>query len=405
MKASKRNFLFGTLAVGALSLSGKRGFSQEAPVKIGIMNDQSSIYADLSGLGGVEAARMAIEDFGGKVLGQPIQFVSADMQNKADVAANIANQWYDADHVDVIVDMPNSAAALAVQAIATQKKKLFLVSTGATSALTGDKCSPYAAQWTYDTYSLGEVTARALIQDGARKWYFITADYAFGHQLQADTTKFITAAGGQVVGSALAPFPNQDFSSFLLSAEGSNADVVALANAGGDTINAIKQAREFNFAKSGKRLAALLIFISDVHSLGLDVAQGTILTTGFYWDLDNATRAWSKKFFNRRHAMPTMTQAGNYSAVMHYLKAVQASGTKDPLTVMKKMQEMPVNDFFAKNGKLRPDGRMVHDMYLAQVKSPAESKYPWDYYKILRTVPGDQAFRPLQEGGCPLVTQ
>ena len=387
----------------ALLLGASAACAQDASVKIGVMNDQSGIYADLSGLGGVEAARMAIEDFGGKVLGQPIQMVSADMQNKADVAANIANQWYDAEQVDVIVDMPNSAAALAVTGIAAQKKKLFLVSTGATSELTGAKCSPYTAQWTYDTYALAAGTARALIQEGALKWYFITADYAFGHALQNDTTKFVNAAGGKVVGAALAPFPTQDFSSFLLSAEGSDADVVALANAGGDTINAIKQAREFNFFQKGKRLAALLLFISDVHSLGLNTAQGTVLTTGFYWDLNDETRAWSKRFFERRHAMPTMTQAGVYSSVMHYLKAVQAAGTKDSLAVMKKMQEMPVNDFFAHNGKLRVDGRMVHDMYLVQVKTPAESKYPWDYYKVLRTIPADQAFRPLQEGGCPLV--
>lgn len=392
------------LSVLALLLSYGAACAQGAAVKIGVMNDQSSIYADLSGLGGVEAARMAIEDFGGKVLGQPIQLVSADMQNKADVAANIANKWYDNENVDVVVDVPNSAAALAIQEIARQKKKLVLVSTAATSELTGSKCSPYGAHWTYDTYALAAGTARALIQSGALKWYFITADYAFGHQLQADTTKFITAAGGQVVGSALAPFPTQDFSSFLLSAEGSNADVVALANAGGDTINAIKQAREFKFDKSGKRLAALLMFISDVHSLGLNAAQGTILTTGFYWDLNDATRAWSKRFFARRHAMPTMTQAGVYSAVLHYLQAVQATGTKDPLKVMEKMQEMPIHDFFAEHGELRRDGRMVHDMYLVQVKTPAESKGPWDYYKILRTIPADQAFRPLQDGGCPLVT-
>jgi branched-chain amino acid transport system substrate-binding protein len=392
------------LSALALLLSCGAAWAQSTTVKIGVLNDQSSIYADLSGLGSVEAARMAIKDFGGTVLGHPIELISADMQNKADVAANIANKWYDDENVDVILDVPNSAAALAIQDIATKKKKLVLFSSSATSALTGAKCSPYGAQWTYDTYSLGAGTARALIKSGALKWYFITANYAFGHQLQADTTKFIKAAGGQVVGSALAPFPTQDFSSFLLSAEGSNADVVALANAGGDTINAIKQAREFKFDKSGKRLAALLMFISDVHSLGLKAAQGTILTTGFYWNLNQATRAWSKRFFADRHAMPTMVQAGVYSAVLHYLQAVKAIGTKDPLRVMKKMQETPIHDFFAENGKLRPDGRMVHDMYLVQVKTPAESKEPWDYYKILRTIPGDEAFRPLKDGGCPLVT-
>jgi branched-chain amino acid transport system substrate-binding protein len=377
--------------------------AQEA-VKIGVMNDQSSVYADLSGLGGVEAARMAIEDFGGKVLGHPIEIISADHQNKPDVAANLANRWYDADKVDVIVDVPNSAAVLAIQEIARQKKRMVLISTGATSEFTGAKCSPYGAQWTYDTYALAAGTARALVQEKGLNWYFITADYAFGQALQRDTTKFVTEAGGKVVGASMHPFPNQDFSSFLLSADGSKADIVALANAGGDTINAVKQAREFNlFKQGGKRLAALLMFISDVHSLGLNTAQGIVLTTGFYWDLDDETRAWSKRFFERRKSMPTMTHAGVYSAVMHYLKAIQAAGTKEPLAVMQKMRDTPINDFFAKNGKLRADGRMVHDMYLVQVKAPSESKYPWDYYKVLRTIPGDQAFRPLKDGGCPLV--
>jgi branched-chain amino acid transport system substrate-binding protein len=372
-------------------------------VKIGVMNDQSNVYADLSGLGGVEAARMAVEDFGGTVLGQPVQLLSADHQNKPDIAANIANRWYDVDNVDVIVDVPNSAAALAVQDISRQKKKLVLISTGATSELTGSKCSPYGAQWTYDTYSLAAGTGRALVKEGGLTWYFITADYAFGHALQKDTSRFVTEAGGKVVGSALAPFPTQDFSSYLLGAEGSNAQIVALANAGGDTINAVKQAREFNLFQNGKRLAALLMFISDVHSLGLNTAQGIVLTTGFYWDANDQTRAWSKRFFERRKALPTMTQAGVYSAVMHYLKAVQAIGNKDPLKVMEKMRNTPVNDFFATNGTLRADGRMVHDMFLVQVKKPSESKYPWDYYNVLRTIPGDQAFRPLKEGGCPLV--
>jgi branched-chain amino acid transport system substrate-binding protein len=386
-----------------LSLTSSPIVAQEA-VKIGVMNDQSSVYADLSGLGGVEAARMAIEDFGGKVLGHPIEIISADHQNKPDVAANLANRWYDADKVDVIVDVPNSAAVLAIQEIARQKKRMVLISTGATSEFTGAKCSPYGAQWTYDTYALAAGTARALVQEKGLNWYFITADYAFGQALQRDTTKFVTEAGGKVVGASMHPFPNQDFSSFLLSADGSKADIVALANAGGDTINAVKQAREFNlFKQGGKRLAALLMFISDVHSLGLNTAQGIVLTTGFYWDLDDETRAWSKRFFERRKSMPTMTHAGVYSAVMHYLKAIQAAGTKEPLAVMQKMRDTPINDFFAKNGKLRADGRMVHDMYLVQVKAPSESKYPWDYYKVLRTIPGDQAFRPLKDGGCPLV--
>ena len=380
--------------------------ADELPVKIGVMNDQSSVYADLSGMGGVEAVRMAIEDFGGKALDKQIEMVTADHQNKPDVATSIANKWYDQDNVDVIVDVPNSAAMLAVQEIARQKKKLLIVSTGASSDFTGPKCSPYGIHWTYDTYSLAAGTARALVQQGGDTWYFVTADYAFGHSLERDTTKLLLAAGGKVLGSVSHPFPNQDFSTFLLQAQGSKAKIVALANAGGDTINAIKQASEFGLFKTDKqRLAALLIFISDVHSLGLKAAQGIVLTTGFYWDMNDETRAWSKRFFARRHAMPTMTQAGNYSAVMHYLKAVKAAGTKDPLKVAEKMREMPVNDFFAKNGHLRVDGRMVHDMYLMQVKTPEESKSPWDYYKVLKVIPGDQAFRPLDAGGCPLVAK
>lgn len=372
-------------------------------VRIGVINDQSSIYSDLSGMGGVEAARMAIEDFGGTVLGKPIDLVYADHQNKPDIASNIVNKWIDVDKVDLISDLPSSSAMLAVQEIARQKQRLVIVSTGATSDFTGKACSPYGIHWTYDTYALAHGTGKTLVEQGGDTWFFLTADYAFGHALERDTTKFIEEGGGKVLGSVKHPFPNQDFSSFLVQAQASGAKIIGLANAGGDTINAIKQAAEFGIVEGGQRLAGLLIFISDVHSLGLDTAQGVVLTTGFYWDLDDETRAWSKRFFERRNAMPTMTHAGVYLSITHYLKAIEAAGTDEPLAVAAKMRELPIKDFFARNARLREDGRMVHDMYLAQVKAPAESKYAWDYYKILATIPAEQAFRPLDESECPLI--
>jgi branched-chain amino acid transport system substrate-binding protein len=376
----------------------------DGPVKIGVINDQSSIYADLSGMGGVIAARMAIEDFGGKVLGKPIELVYADHQNKPDVATNIVNKWLDVDNVDLVSDLPNSSAMLAVQEILRQKKKaLVIVSTGATSDFTGSKCSPYGIHWTYDTYALAAGTGREVVKAGGDTWFFLTADYAFGHALERDVSEFVKAAGGKVLGAARHPFPNQDFSSYLLQAQASKAKIIGMANAGGDTINTIKQAAEFGIVKGGQKLAGLLVFISDVHSLGLKTAQGIVLTTGFYWDRDEDTRKWSRRLFERHKAMPTMTHAGVYSSISHYLKAVDAVGTKDPLKVAAKMRETPVKDFFAPNGKVRADGRMVHDMYLVQVKSPEESKYPWDYYKILRTIPGDEAYRAIDKGGCPLI--
>jgi branched-chain amino acid transport system substrate-binding protein len=376
----------------------------DGPVKIGVINDQSSIYADLSGMGGVVAARMAIEDFGGSVLGKPIELTYADHQNKPDVATSIVNRWLDVENVDLVSDLPNSSAMLAVQEILRQKKQaLAIVSTGATSDFTGSKCSPYGIHWTYDTYALAAGTGRELVKEGGDSWFFLTADYAFGHALERDVSEFVKAAGGKVSGVVRHPFPNQDFSSFLLQAQASKAKIIGMANAGGDTINTIKQAAEFGIVRGGQKLAGLLVFLSDVHSLGLKTAQGIVLTTGFYWDRDEATRKWSQRFFARHKAMPTMTHAGVYSSITHYLKAVKAAGTKEPLVVAAKMREMPVNDFFAPNGKVREDGRMVHDMYLVQVKSPEESKYPWDYYKILRTIPGNDAFRPLDKGGCPHV--
>ena len=375
----------------------------DGKVKIGVMNDQSGVYADLSGMGGVLAAQMAVDDFGGKVLGMPIEVISADHQNKPDIASNIANKWIDEDQVDLITDVPGSAAVLALAEIAKNKQRLLIVSTGATSDFTGKACSPYGIHWTYDTYALAHGTGKTMVEQGGDTWFFITADYAFGHALQRDTTAFIEEGGGKVLGSVLAPFPNQDFSSFLLQAQSSGAKIIGLANAGGDTINAIKQAAEFGIVEAGQKLAGLLIFITDIHSLGLQVAQGVVLTTGFYWDMDDKTREWSKRFFEKHGAMPSMTQAGVYSSTMHYLKAVEAAGTDEALAVAAKMRELPIDDFFARNGKLREDGRMVHDMYLMQVKSPDESKYPWDYYKLLATIPADEAFRPLSESECPLV--
>ena len=374
-------------------------------VKIGVINDQSSIYADLSGMGGVEAARMAIEDFGGKALGKPIEMVTADHQNKPDVATSIVSKWYDVDNVDAVFDVPNSSVMLAVQEIARKAHKLVVVSTGATSDFTGKACSPFGIHWTYDTYAVAYGTGKVIVEQGGDTWFFITVDYAFGHALERDTSAFVKSAGGKVLGALRHPFPNQDFSTYLVQAQASKAKIIGLANAGSDVINTIKQAAEFGIARpgSGQRLAGLLLFDSDIHSLGLPTAQGIVMTTGFYWDFNDETRAFSKRFFERRKAMPTMVQAGVYSAVQHYLKAVQALGSKDSLAVASKMKEMPINDFFAKNGRIREDGRMVHDMYLAQVKTPAESKYPWDYLNILKVIPGNEAFRPLSESECPLV--
>lgn len=394
--------------VGFVLLTMTAAFAQVSGdvVKIGVLNDQSGVYADLAGPGSVTAAKMAVEDFGGKVLGKPIEVIFADHQNKPDVATPIVNQWIDVDNVDVVVDVPTSSVALAVQEITKNKNRVHLNSTAGTSDLTGKACSSTGIHWTYDTYALANSTGRALTKDGGDTWFFIVADYAFGHALEKDTAAAVTSQGGKVVGSVNTPFPNQDFSSFLLQAQASGAKVIGLANAGGDMINAVKQAQEFGITASGQRLAGLLVFITDIHSLGLPVTQGLVLTTGFYWDRDDATRAWSKRFAERNGGrMPTMVQAGVYSAVMHYLEAIKAAGTDEAKAVVAKMKETPVNDFFAQNGRIRADGRMVHDMYLVQVKTPGESKHPWDYYKILRVVPGDEAFRPMDQGNCPLAAK
>jgi branched-chain amino acid transport system substrate-binding protein len=358
----------------------------------------------LAGQGSIEAAKLAIEDFGGKVAGVPIEIVSADHQNKGDIASAIARKWYESDGVDAIFDLVTSATGLAVREVSKEKGKIDVNSGAGSTALTNDKCSATGFHWAYDTYALANGTGNAVVKQGGDTWYFLTADYTFGQNLQAQTERVVKANGGKVLGSVKHPFPNSDFSSFLLQAQASGAKIIGLANAGSDTINAIKQAKEFGITQGGQQLAGMLVFISDVHSLGLDVAQKMLLTTGFYWDMDDGTRAFAKRFAAHMNGkMPTMVHAGVYSSVHHYLKAIEAAKTDEGIKVADKMRELPINDFFAKNGKLRPDGRMVHDMYLVQVKSPADSKGPWDYYKVLRSIPGDDAFQPLADSTCPLV--
>jgi branched-chain amino acid transport system substrate-binding protein len=375
----------------------------EKAVTLGVLNDMSSLYSDATGKGSLIAAQMAVEDFGGTVLGKPIVVLSADHQNKPDIGSNIANKWIDEDGVDAIVDVPTSSIALAVQEITKKKDRVFLMSGPGASDLTGPACSPTGVHYTYDTFALSNVAGKAMVERGDNTWFFITADYAFGHALERDATNIVQKAGGKVLGGVRVPLNTPDFSSYLLQAQASGAKVVALANAGGDTQTAIKQAAEFGLQKGGQKLLALLIQITDTHSLGLSTAQGMILTEGFYWDRDDETRAWSKRFQAKAGNMPTMIQAGVYSEVTQYLTAIKATGTDEAKAVVAKMRATPINDFFAKNGQIRTDGRMVHDMYLMQVKTPAESKGEWDLYKLITTVPGDQAYRPMKDGGCPLV--
>lgn len=376
--------------------------TSKRPIKIGILSDMSGLYADQAGVGSVEAARMAIEDAGGKIGDQPIELVFADHQHKTDVATSIVRHWIDVDGVDVIADMPNSAVALAVQQMVKEKNKIALFATAATTELTGKQCSPNGIQWVYDAYSNAAGLAKSLVGQGFKSWYFVTVDYALGISLQAEAAKAVTGLGGTVVGNVRHPLNNSDFSSFLLQAQASNAKVIALANAGADTINAVKQAAEFGLTTKHE-IVTTLVYISDIHSMGLQTAQGLTFVEGFYWDLNDDTRAWSKRFFERRKAMPTMTHAGVYSSVSHYLKAVKASASTESQVVLAKMREMPVDDFFSKGGKIRKDGRMVHDMLLVKVKTPSESKYPWDYYNVVATIPGNEAFRSIQESECSLV--
>jgi branched-chain amino acid transport system substrate-binding protein len=389
-----------TLAFSCLPLSAQT--ASTTPVKIGVLNDQSGVYADYGGKWSVEAARMAVEDFGGEVLGKKIEIVFADHQNKADIGSNIARQWYDVDGVDMITELTNSGVALAVHDISKQKKKIDIVVGGASSRLTGDACHSTGFHWTYDTRALGVGTGGALTKAGGTSWFFLTADYAFGYALEKDTSAIVTAKGGQVLGAVKHPLNSADFSSFLLQAQASKAKVIGLANAGLDTTNAIKQAAEFGIVAGGQKLAGLLFTLSEAHGLGLQAAQGVVATEGYYSDVNADTRAFADRFFKRTNRMPNMVQAGTYSSVLAYLKAVKAVGSKDTDAVAAKMHSEPVNDLTVKGGKVLANGRMVHDMYLLEVKKPSESKGPWDYYKLLATIPGEEAFFKLEESGCNL---
>lgn len=394
-------FLATTLAV---LMSGSALAQDKISVKLGVLNDRSGTYADLSGEGSVVAAKMAVEDFKAADKGIDVEVISADHQNKPDIGANITRQWYDQDGVDVILDVPTSSVALAVSDITKEKNKIFMNSGAGTSDLTGKACSPNTVHWTYDTWALANGTGSAMVKAGGDTWFFLTADYAFGHALERDTSAVVEKAGGKVLGNVRHPFPGQDFSSFLLQAQSSGAKVIGLANAGSDTTNAIKQAAEFGIVQAGQKLAGLLTFVTDVKALGLATAQGLVLTEAFYWDQNDGTREFSKRFAEQHGgAMPTMVQAGVYASVLHYLKAVEATKSKDAATVMAKMKETPSEDPLFGKGEIRADGRHVHDMYLFEVKKPEESKGDWDLYKTVATIPAAEAFRPLAEGGCSLV--
>src|SRR3984885_13250583 len=372
-------------------------------VKIGILNDQSGVYADYGGKYSVEAAKMAVEDFGDSVLGQKIEIITADHQNKPDLATSIARRWYEVEGVDMITELTTSSVALAVQQLSNEKKKIDIVVGAATSRITGDACTPYGFHWAFDTHSLAVGTGGALVKAGGDSWFFLTADYAFGYSLEKDTSDIVKENGGKVLGSVRIPLNSSDFSSFLLQAQSSKAKIVGLANAGLDTTNSIKQAAEFGIVKGGQKLAGLLLTLAEVHGLGLDAAQGLVLMDSFYWDRDDKSRDLANRFFKRTGRMPNMIQAGTYSATLQYLKAVKAAGTKDTEAVAKKLKELPVDDSFAQGGKVLENGRMVHDLYLFEVKKPSESKKPWDYYKQLAVVPGGKAFPSAKDSGCPLV--
>jgi branched-chain amino acid transport system substrate-binding protein len=399
--------LLALLALGtALSSGAAQAQYTDGVIKIGVLNDMSGVYADVSGPGAIAAAKMAVEDFGAEKKGMKVEIVGADHQNKPDIGSNIARTWYDVEKVDVVVDVPTSSVALAINQIAKDKNKVFIGSGPATSDLTGPQCSPNFVHWTYDTWALANGTGKAVVQTGGDTWYFLTADYAFGHALERDTAAVVEKNGGKIIGKVRHPFPGTDFSSFLLQAQASKAKVIGLANAGGDTINSIKQAAEFGITKSGQNLAGLLVFITDIHSLGLETAQGLIFTGAFYWDRNDASRAFAKRFAPQfKGNMPTMVQAGVYAGVLHYLKAVEAlKSDADGKAVVAKMKELETDDPLFGKGSIRADGRKVHDMFLFEVKKPAESKGPWDYLKVRATIPAAEAFRPLKEGGCPLVS-
>jgi branched-chain amino acid transport system substrate-binding protein len=394
----RTKLLSAAVAACALSVAAP-GLAQG--VKIGILNDQSGVYADYGGKYSFEAAKMAIEDFGGEALGQKVEIISADHQNKPDLATSIARRWYEVENVDMITELTTSSVALAVQELSKEKKKIDIVVGAATSRITGDACTPYGFHWAYDTRALAVGTGGALVKAGGDTWFFLTADYAFGYALEKDTSEIVKENGGKVVGSVRVPLNSSDFSSFLLQAQSSKAKIIGLANAGLDTTNSIKQAAEFGIVKGGQKLAGLLMTLSEVHGLGLEAAQGLVLTEAFYWDQNDKTRAFSERFFKRTGRMPSMIHAGTYSSTLQYLKAVKAAGTKDSDAVVKKLKELPVDDAFAQ-GKVLENGRFVHDLYLFEVKKPSDSKKPWDYYKQLAVVPGDKAFFTAKESGCPL---
>lgn len=399
--------LLASLAAVAASTSSTLGWAQsrvsDNVVRIGVLTDMSGQFSHESGKGSVTAVQMAVEDFGGKVLNMPIEVISADHLNKPDIALAKAREWYDAQKVDMITNLINSAIALGVVNVAKERNRIAIVNGSGSSRLTNDSCTPNSIHYAYDTYALANGTARALLEKGADSWFFLTADYAFGHALEADTSAILKARNGKVVGSVRYPVETSDHSSFLLRAQDSKAKVVAMAGSGTSFVNAVKSAHEFGIGSGGQTVAGLLVWLTDVHSLGLETAQGMLLTDAFYWDRDEKTRAWSKRFFERMKRMPHMGDAGDYSSTMHYLKAIQTAGTDEATAVMAKMKATPVDDFFASNGRIREDGRMIHDMYVYEVKKPSESKYPWDYYKLRATVPADIAFRPLAESACPLV--
>jgi branched-chain amino acid transport system substrate-binding protein len=394
------------IAFAAATLIAGGAQAQTTKVKIGVLTDMSSLYADDNGAGSVAAVKMAVDDFNPAAHNMTVEIISADHQNKPDIGSNIARQWFDVDGVDVIIDVPNSGVALAVSEVAREKNKVFLVSGAAISDLTGPKCSPNTIHWTYDTWMLAHSTAGALAKSGGDSWYFLTADYAFGHALERDATAVVLANGAKVLGSVSHPLNNQDFSSFLLQAQASKAKIIGLANAGGDTINTIKQGSEFGIAAGGQHFAALLFYIGDVEALGLKVAQGLVLTETFYWDMNDSTRAWSKRWqATRPGKFPNMNQAGDYSATLHYLKAVAAlKSTADGKAEVAKMKEIPTDDPVFGKGMIRADGRKIHPAYLFEVKSPAESKYPGDDYKLRTTIPADEAFRPMKDDNCPMLT-
>ncbi len=396
--------LLTSAVASAMMATGAQAAISNDTVKIGYLADMSGTYRDLAGPNGLKAMEMAIADFGGEVNGKKIEVVSADDRNSADVASSTVRRWVENENVDLVAGLVASSVSIAVSDILEENDKLGIVSGSAASSITNEHCTPNHIHYVYDTYPLANGTASAVVKEGGKTWFILTADYAFGHALEGDVTRVVEANGGEIIGTLRHPFPTPDFSSFILQAQASGADVVALANAGADTTNAINTASEFGLTQSGQTLAALLLFLNDVHSLGVEAAQGIQLTTGWYWDMNDETRAWSDRFMEVTGVRPSMIHAGVYSSTMQYLKAVEATDSDDAQTVRKQMMDTPINDMFTKNGVIREDGRMVHDMYLAEVKTPAESKGEWDLYKILRTIPADEAYRPLSESKCPLVT-